>query len=521
MSVVVLGLVPLALLLSGVSIVVVASESVGYRYFTNLRLIEGERSSLFVPQGHTVGALQHLIMSLQQAVLRIPPTRLRATLDTFGYITLLVNWAGTAAALIAAFSSRHLTRREKVSVGAVALVATYGSASGISIAMMPDYYGFETTLTVVALTAALIAWRRGWSVTSWRTAIAFGTLAGLALATKITLVVTGCLPMLVVIVKSRASILARFAAAGLFAATAVVTALLVVAGAYRFQWSMVMASLGPWLSFVRNAGSEPGFWASFLWPFVTGAQPGASYGYGLLLLPTLGGLVLVAFVRLSRGGLWREAALTALLVTTMLLHGWALFRRPAGSTLWELVLFWCAATALIASLMPRDRWRTAVQTVLVGAAVAVSVVSVFLNVPRLLPLRALQVSTTKVWDAHAFLHSYDGDKIVVIPDNRYTTGSVEEALMKGVSDFPTWNITRGQAVLNEVAPRLIFRQELDSLNPDVSVMWIDIPGEASLTTRFPALARREREAEAKCRRWDIEAWPWWPRRIVICPPLVS
>jgi hypothetical protein len=57
-SVVLVLLVPLALLLSGVSSIVVANESVGYRYFFNLRLLEGERSGLFVPQGHTAGAVQ-------------------------------------------------------------------------------------------------------------------------------------------------------------------------------------------------------------------------------------------------------------------------------------------------------------------------------------------------------------------------------------------------------------------------------------------------------------------------------
>lgn len=517
-STVVVGLVPLALLLSGVSIIVVANESVGYRYFFNLRLLAGEQSGLFVPQGHSVGALQHLILWIQQVVLGMPPSRLRATLDTFGYLTLLVNWACTAAGLIAAFSSRRLTDADKVSVGAVALVASYGSASGVSMGMMPDYYGLETAITVAALTAALVAWRRQRAAALWRKATALGALAGLAFATKITLVLTGCLPMLVLLITSRGTTTARLAGAAVFSASALISALFAIGAAYRFDWSITVASVGPWLSFVRSAGSEANFWSSLLWPFAAGGQAGANYVYALILLPTLGGLALVVVGRLIRGGFRRETVLATLVVAMMVLHGWALFRRPAGTTLWELVLFWCAATAFVLAVMPADGWGRALRGTFVGAAAVVSVASVLLNVPRLIPLRALRASTANVWDAHQFLHRQEGDKIVVIADNRYTTGSVEEALMKGVSDFPTWNITGGRAVLNEIAPRLIFRQELDSLNPDATVMWIDIPGEAGLTTLFPALARREREAETKCRRWDIEAWPWWPRRIVICPP---
>jgi hypothetical protein len=106
---------------------------------------------------------------------------------------------------------------------------------------------------------------------------------------------------------------------------------------------------------------------------------------------------------------------------------------------------------------------------------------------------------------------------VVIPDNRYAIGSVEEILMKGVSDFPTWNITTGRRVLSDVAPGLTFRTSVDRLDSQTTVMWIDIPGETSLATRFPALGIREVGATT-CQRWDIRTWEWWQRRIVICPP---
>jgi hypothetical protein len=243
--------------------------------------------------------------------------------------------------------------------------------------------------------------------------------------------------------------------------------------------------------------------------------------YALLLLPICGGLVIAALVRLRCVTLRQGAILATVLATVMAAHAWALFRRPAGTTLWEVVLFWSAATVLILAVTPADRWGIALRRVFVGAAAVVTLASALTNLPRLVPVRVLQESTVKVWAAHAFLHGQPGDKIVLIPDNRYATGSVEEALKKGISDFPTWDITEGQTVLNEIAPRLTFRQELESLNSTATIMWIDIPGEASLIDRFPALAIREQHANGHCRRWDVETWPWWPRRIVVCPPAAS
>jgi hypothetical protein len=516
LSALLVGAVPLILALTGVSLVVVASESVAYRYFIDLRLLRGE-PGLFVPQGHSVGAIQHLIIWAQQAVLGIPPQRLRATLDTFGYLTLAISWACTAAVLVMAFSSRRLDGGEKSAIGAVALGAVYASASGISMVMMPDYYGFETAITVSALAASMFAWHREWTKPAWRAATAIGLFGGLALATKVTLVMTGSLPMLVVLAKSTASIKTRFADAIVFAVASLISGLLIVAAAYRFDWSIVVRSIDPWLSFVRNAGSEPNFWASVFWPFTTGGEAGANYLYALVLLPVLGGLATIAVARTIAAGQVRAAILGSLVLAAMALHFWALFRRPAGTTLWEITLFWSAGTALTSCVMTRDRWRRGAQAAFVAVMLVVCTASTAVNLPRLVPLRVLRQSTMQIWEAHSFLHRGDGEKVVVIPDNRYAIGSVEEVLMKGTSDFPSWTITSGQTVLDEVVPRLRFRQQLEELSSGAAVMWIDIPDEQRLTDRFPALARRA--AKARCRNWDVATWPWWPRRIVVCPPV--
>lgn len=55
------ALPPLIMLAFGVSPVAVVTESLGYRYFNSLRLLEGERGLIFIVQGQTPGLVQHAI----------------------------------------------------------------------------------------------------------------------------------------------------------------------------------------------------------------------------------------------------------------------------------------------------------------------------------------------------------------------------------------------------------------------------------------------------------------------------
>jgi hypothetical protein len=57
------ALPPLITLVFGVSPVAVVTESLGYRYFNSLRLLEGERGLVFIVQGQTPGWCSKLTTS--------------------------------------------------------------------------------------------------------------------------------------------------------------------------------------------------------------------------------------------------------------------------------------------------------------------------------------------------------------------------------------------------------------------------------------------------------------------------
>ena len=100
------------------------------------------------------------------------------------------------------------------------------------------------------------------------------------------------------------------------------------------------------------------------------------------------------------------------------------------------------------------------------------------------------------WDLHReILRLADGKKIIVIlPDDSYCYGGVQELLLKGASDFPTWEVsTRGQSILDKFAPGMVFRHEGGRTLPDADfprdtlVVWFEKPGCQPLTDRYRLL----------------------------------
>jgi hypothetical protein len=110
---------------------------------------------------------------------------------------------------------------------------------------------------------------------------------------------------------------------------------------------------------------------------------------------------------------------------------------------------------------------------------------------------------------------------LVIPDNHWGVGSVEEAMLKGFADFPTWNITTGRAAMRRFMPDLTFRHEYSGTSPaaaypaDAVIMWSDVAGAPALTDRFPSLGEAVTRNGMTCRQRSI---PPAPRVMTACFP---
>lgn len=517
----------LLLVWAGVSPLPVVTESLAYRYFISLRMLEGESGLIFTYQGQTPGLIHHALVWLL-GVVGIPLADLRPRLDLFTYLFLLVNAAGTVVVLALAAFSRTFRWTDRLAVAIVPVWATYSSQGALSLAIRPDYYTVEVTFTTAAVYVFLRQLRAGPEAYASRQIVALGVFAGLMAATKIALFWTGLLaavPTLMPAVPplmTVAGLMRLLVRGATFVLIAIGTFLLVTLAYYRFDVALLPEFLVRWVAFVSNPGGEDLFWVSVFFPGSPGSNLSADYGYARLMLPLWGVVVLGSLIfgiRSRRGGHLRWVVPLAVLA----LGGWqvlGLVVRPAGTTLYEMGLFVVASGGIALASMSAKPWRVRATGVWIGVLTVYCLFSGLVNGPIIFPLAAFQASSTTVWEAHAWLRQQGQPVIAFIPDNRHTAGTVEEALLKGMSDQPTWNINQGRALLEQLAPGLSFQQTFTEAPAGVTVFWIEIVGEPQLTDQHPALGAFASMAAladpSGCHTWQIATYPWYRRTLHAC-----
>jgi hypothetical protein len=185
-------------------------ESIGYRYFYNLRTLY-ETSYLFLPQGDLVNLIFkgiHFVLSVEG----YPADQLFPRIDLFSYLSvaflqclnLLCFW--WAAATIASLSSRLLVA---LFWGGLNYVP---ETSAIYTIIQPDYHVLFAAFSLVTMGSIL----RTQAVTDWtlRKVAGFALFVGAALSVKLTLSILPAIALLHTIVMSRRMYIG-FASAGL------------------------------------------------------------------------------------------------------------------------------------------------------------------------------------------------------------------------------------------------------------------------------------------------------------------
>jgi hypothetical protein len=514
----VLYALPLFIMLAfGVSPVAVVTESLGYRYFNSLRLLEGERGLIFIVQGQTPGLVQHAINLVLSGV-GIPIEMLRLRMDLFAYVFSFLNAALMAWILCAALLDRTLRATDKLLIVTSALAGGYVSRSAISASMTPDYYAVESMMSTLGLWLFVRQIRAPAQVVSLKTIVWFGVLAGLMAGTKINLFWIGLVAALPALLGPPFSVVRAGVRTVLLGVIAVAVFMLATVAFYLFDLRLMPEFLVRWLEFVRNPGSEERFWTSLFFPGSPEANPGADYGYArILFVVWIGALLGAAIFELRQRPLRREPLLMILAVAVFgLWQVIGLIVRPAGTTLFEVGLYAVASGAVVITLIA-DTWAQRwIAYVFAGLVLAQSAVTGVLNLPVLVPGPTLRQSSEAVWDVHTWLRTRDRDVLVYLPDNRYAGGTVEESLLKGMSDLPTWNITAGKELLARLAPRFSFSQSLEEVRPGTAIMWLDNPDAPDLAKEVPALQRLLADPTTACRQWALDTYPWWRHTVHAC-----
>lgn len=487
----------LMLLGQKISVVAFATESVGYRYFHSYRILHGEKSAIWEAQGQTLGVFHHGL-NILLTMAGVEDLRLR--LEWFGYGTLAVGtllWGAVCYRLARLPGSAWQDRWLPALAG---LFAWYGCFWGRASAMLPDYYSWEIIATVGAAGLFLSQLRRPEPTPLLGRAALLGALAGLMAGIKFTLLPAALLPVLPWFMTpgSRSKLTAAGAA---WIAGAGLALGLILSAYYLFDFAQLGVAIQAWRSFVAAPGAEPGFVTRLLNPFGPIVRPWDDHQFvpfiGLLWLVALG--LFVASARPPRIEMRYPLLLAGFFISTAVLHGYAVLKRPAETTLFETALFFAVSGALLLCSSPQIPSLRRAATVWLGLLAGWCIFSVVRYAPTAGTYARLRETSQNTWALHHWLTASGRPLLIVFPDNRYVANTVEECLMKGFSDTPSWNITQGQSLLDRIAPNRRFVQQLDAIPPGHIIMWTEIPGQPPITDLFPAL----KSLEARASTWTL------------------
>jgi len=504
----------LVLLAGGVSLLAVANESIAYRYFHSFRLVQGEVGTIWEAQGQTLGVFHVL---LQHGLDALGVENLRQRIDFFSYATLAANSLAVGLISYRLARSAEINRVGLGLFAAVAVFGVYGSGWGLASARLPDYYTLEVTLTLACLALFLKATTAPGLPGPRRLAM-LGALAGMMVGIKITLLTAAALPLIPFLFTREGSPTRAIRMLTIWGLATGGTLLFILYAYYHFDHAHLTRALVAWRSFVAAPGAEPGFVQSILNPFKPPANPWVDHRFvwavgGLWL----GAIAVFAFDR-RRAPVSMRASLAFLgvaLLGASLLHVVTVVRRPAETTLFESALFLSTTGAayLFAAPAPgAHRRRLALGWALL--LVAWSGVSASRHFPSPATIAAAGDASRKAWEIHEWINRTGLPAIILLPDNNSTSGSVEEALLKGFSDVPTWEISTGYEGMERVAPGRTFVRSLGQAFSHHVVMWTDIPGRAPLAETDEVLAGMlAMPGASPAQSWEIRRGPAWVRTV--------
>lgn len=439
-----------------------ANESLAYRYFANIRVLDGQGGAVWTAQGQLTSMIQLAIV----AVLHMAGfDDLRTMLQLYGISTNLVASLSMLGVYFLAIYDDRLVWSDKASILVLGPATIFGTINaGFYYSILPDYYAFSLVIISAAVYLALRFYRDPVPCNVRDLWIA-GVLCGVAASNKITLLGPAGIAALIAIARPPIDLRGFSIRSLVVGSICLGTFLLVFLGFYAFHPRDTAIALRHWAGFLKSAGAEPGFWEGNFWMF----QKLYNYDKVILLWAVV---TLFLGVEIARLRTWRPAIvfLANLFVAILLAIG--LYKRGAGTSFFELasILAGLAALSLAVALelRPRKRWVRAVPAMIVLAAI--SQFDFAHNWHVVTKSRELaRVS----WEIRDYAAGLGRPVVIVIPDESYVTNGVEDLLNKGLRDLSTNRFGTAIVMKERLAPRTDFRQEPGEIETGMAVVWFE------------------------------------------------
>jgi hypothetical protein len=461
-----------------------AHETLAYRYFTNIRILNGEGGEVWLPQGQLITALQHAIVLILKFGAGLSYFDLKPMLHWYSILTnATVVFLYGVIAMFAATDRRllWLDRAIVMLIGPFIVLAT--GPAGFYYTLLPDYYAL--TVVIVQVSAYLtLALYRDPRPFRRRDIVLSGVLLGLAASNKLTLLGPAGLVVLMAATKSPLS-LGRFLGRSIVAAViAAISFLFVFLICYRFRPSEVSTVLKNWFAFLDAIGSENGFWEGNFTLFLR------AYHYEAVAYAWLAAMLFL-MVEIIRRRLFisRAAALWAGSLAVAVLLALGLWKRGAGTTLFEMTTI---AVGLTAVILAARRPPAIVGVFIIVAGIFYGVTHFSAGHNWHVVSRSAELAR-RSWEIHTYISELagrDGQVVIALPDTSNLWNGIEDLIGLGLRDLRTGTLA---GAVKDRSPFLPITFKFGSVK--------DIPEAVVVRSIRLEPGQKAPEVKAGCRAW--------------------
>lgn len=434
-------------------------ESIGYRYFYNLRQLYEPATYLFLPQGQFTDLIQKIVHLLLIAA-GLPIDNVSPRIDYFAYLSI----AAFQLANAATFAWLIVALRDPFAIFLSAffwLIPSYMLSAGYLL-LQPDYPAIELAFAIAA--AGFFARIDEPFEWSQRMSIAMGAFLGAAMATKITLALFPAVVVAYAILRSQLDTLRPRAV--LVIATSIAVWILIVGSNLLGYVPHIPVYLKELATFIESRGSSGiGTAGDTQWPawiFERFLEVGAPARF-IYVAPIIALLGLIGATR-------KTLTLVGIMLIGAIASSIYLSQRDYDVTLIEACLYlflllwvytskiwWPAVTERISTHSLRAT------SLVVCAGLVLFLVQFSSGIASL--LGRLERNTDDQRQLAAIISSSPGKHLWIVPDNNYRPLSVESSIMKGGSGPSGQWLNPDSALMRRLFPDIVFRfheQDLSS-----------------------------------------------------------
>jgi hypothetical protein len=464
-------------------------ESLAYRYFASMRILNGDAEGIWLPQGYLINIVQHVIVFFTKNHLNFNSEALRQNFNIFGYATNVVIVFFAALISAYAFFSKKLDSIDRTAFVFTLLIPVYGFlGQGIYYSILPDYYHLNIVLVSLTVLIFFVEFKNQKHI-EYKRAFLLGLFVGLCTSNKITMLLISSAVFIPSLTQEnqwnfkRASLVFGIAILGVITSFTVVFLIF-----YLFDWHLLVQALYNIQSFSTQSWIQPNFTN-----LVESLLLAKGYLYAIVLF------IFIASLAISQNYKTTHCSLKLLqigvLITIGLFQLWFVWRRPAETTFFESIVSINALTLMLITIF----FKTSLARLfLIGMGLTNLLFSINGVIQQYQGILERSENARLGWQEFRKIEKMKHKVIVIVPDNEYFFREADpfETLLKGVVDFPTWNIAAGKIYLEKLESPVSFRSEQMKFRPndpypenDVLVWFDRNDYNKPLVSAYPQLAK--------------------------------